>query len=238
MKKTFLAALGLSAAALSVSAQEAAPPAAAAGGPRLAKLAVIDLGVVSRDSALGKSYATRIEGLEKDIQAEVAKKQTEVQKLEAAIKALQEELEKQASVLSPEAADRKRQDITKKTRERQAFVEDSQGELQRMRERAQAQADSLNSEFQQKLKPHIEAVAKEKGVDIILTSQVTLTMSREFDISQAVIAKVDAAEKPLPAKASAAAPASTPVKPSSAPAAAPAPPSSAPAPAPSPGPQP
>jgi outer membrane protein len=220
MKKTFLAALGLSAAAVSLHAQEAAP---AAGALRSPKLAVIDLSVVSRDSALGKSYASRIEGLEKEIQSEVAKRQGEVQKLEAAIKGLQDELEKQASVLSPEAADRKRQDITKKTRERQAFVEDSQGELQRMRERAQAQADSLNSEFQQKLKPHIEAVAKEKGVDIILTSQVTLTMNREFDISQAVIAKVDAVEKPLPAKAAAAAPAA-PAKPSPAPPPTPPPP--------------
>ena len=40
-------------------------------------------------------------------------------------------------MLSPEAADRKRQEIVKKTRDRQAFLEDGRQELQRMRERAQ-----------------------------------------------------------------------------------------------------
>ena len=50
-----------------------------------------------------------------------------------------------------------------KTRERQAFLEDSQAELQRMQERAQQQAQSLNNEFQVKIKPHIDAVVKEKG---------------------------------------------------------------------------
>jgi Skp family chaperone for outer membrane proteins len=235
MKKTFLAALGLSAASSLAWAQE----------PKAARLAVIDLNVVSRDSVLGKSYASRIETLEKDLQAEVAKKQGEVQKMEAGIKTLQDELEKQASVLSPEAADRKRQEITRKSRERQAFVEDSQAELQRMRERAQAQAESLNGEFQQKIRPHIEAVAKEKGVDIILTSQVALTVNKEYDLSPAVIARVDANEKapaaaaakpaPAPARPAAGAPAAAAPAPPAAPA--PAPPA-APAPAPSPSPQP
>ena len=40
-----------------------------------------------------------------------------------------------------------------------------------MRERAQAQAEGLNNEFQQKLKPFIDAVAKERGIDILLTAR-------------------------------------------------------------------
>ena len=118
--------------------------------------------------------------------------------MDAAIKALQDELDKQAAVLSPEAAERKRQDIVKKTRDRQAYVEDGQQELQRMREQAEAKAQGLNNEFQQKIKPHIDAVAKEKGIDIILTSQVALTMNPQFDISREVIAKADAAERASP----------------------------------------
>jgi outer membrane protein len=194
MTKTVLAALALGAVAGVASAQEAT------GGIRPPRVAVIDLAKVSADSQLGKSYAQKIEGLRNAFNAETKKKEGELQKLDEQLKTLQEELEKQASVLSPEALDRKRQDITRKTRERQAFFEDGQAELQRKKDQAEAQADSLNNEFQQAIKPHIDAVAKEKGIDIILTSQVALTVNQDYDISKAVIAKADAAPIPAAAK--------------------------------------
>ena len=194
MNKTFLTALALGAAAATVtSAQDASQAPAAGGALRTPKIAIIDLVRISNESQLGKSYATRIEALENEIKTEGNKKQAELTKMDNDIKALQEEVEKQASVLSAEAADRKRQEITRKTRERQAFLEDGQAELQRMRERAQAQAESLNNEFQQKIKPFIDAVAKDRGIDILFTSQVALTMNREFDVSSDVIARADAA---------------------------------------------
>ena len=203
MRKTFLAASLLCAVAAAAQAQE---PAA-----RSPRIAVVDLARISSESTLGKSYAAQIEKLENDIKAEGARKQTELQKLDAGIKALADELEKQASVLSPEARDRKEQEILKKRRERDAFLEDGQRELARMRERAQAQAEALNNDFQAKLRPHIEAAAREKGVDIILNSQIALTVNKDFDISPAVIAKADAAPKPA-AAAPAPSPAPSPKK--------------------------
>ena len=76
-----------------------------------------------------------------------------------------------------------------------------------------------------KVKPgmekEFEAVAKEKGIDIILDSQVALTVNRDFDISRDVIIKADDAEKAAkPAGAAAAPPkpaAPAPAKPSPAP---------------------
>jgi Skp family chaperone for outer membrane proteins len=207
MTKTSLAALVLGAAAASVAvAQEATAP-AAGGVMRTPKIAVIDLVRISNESQLGRGYAARIETLETEIKTEGNKKQAELNKMDTAIKALQEELEKQGSVLSAEAADRKRQEITRKTRERQGFLEDGQAELQRMRERAQAQAEGLNNEFQQKIKPFIDAVAQARGIDILLTNQVALTMNREFDVSADVIQRADAASKAAAAAAPAPAPA-------------------------------
>ena len=207
MTKTFVLVLAAGAAAAAFAQEPAASPAPAATRPaagaitRTPRIAVIDMGLISSQSALGKTYAAKIEALEKQIQAEGTKKQTELSKMDAAIKALQDELEKQASVLSAEAADKKRQDITRKARERQAYLEDGQQELQRMKERAENEAAGYNNEFQVKIKPHIEAVAKERNVDILLTSQVALTVNREFDISAEVIAKADAAEKTASAAA-------------------------------------
>jgi Skp family chaperone for outer membrane proteins len=207
------------------------PP--AAGAPRTSpRIAVIDMNRVSAESLMGKGYATKIEALENEIKSEGTKKQAELQKIDAAIKALQDELDKQASLLSAEAADRKRQDIVKKSRERQAFLEDGQQDLARMRERAQAQAENLNNEFQVKIKPHIDAVAKEKGIDIILSNQVALTVNKDFDISRDVIVKADDAERKNPSAKGPAAPAPGAGQPAGAPAAAPpaaAPPAVAPA---------
>ena len=137
MTKTsrFLAVLALGAAP--VAAQGTAPAAPAARTPRIA---VIDMARVSNESTLGKGYAAQLEALKKEIDAAGTQKQTELNKRDTEIKALQDELEKQASVLSAEAADKKRQDITRRTRERAAFLEDGQQELQRARERAEAQA--------------------------------------------------------------------------------------------------
>ena len=228
MTKTFVLALAVGAAA---AAQEpAASPAPAATRPaagaitRTPRIAVIDMGLISGQSALGKAYAAKIEALEKQIQAEGTKKQAELSKLDAAIKALQEELEKQGSVLSAEAADKKRQDITRKARERQAYLEDGQQELQRMKERAENEAAGYNNEFQVKIKPHIEAVAKERNIDILLTSQVALTVNREFDISADVIARADADKTAVAARPAAPRPAAAaPAAPAPAPAASPSP---------------
>jgi Skp family chaperone for outer membrane proteins len=215
MKKTFLAGLAFGVAAPLAVAQDAAP----AGGAKSPKIAIIDMARVSSESLMGKSYAAQLEALQNEINSEGTKKQAELQKMDAAIKALQDDLEKQGSVLSPEAAEKKRSEIVKKGRERQAFLEDGQQEIQRLRERAQQQAQGLNNEFQVKIKPHIEAVAKEKGLDIILDSQVALTVNRDFDISRDVIVKADDAEKAAKAAAGAATKpaAPAPAKPSPAP---------------------
>src|SRR5262245_23962565 len=214
MKKTFLAGLAIGVAApIALFAQDAASSA----GTKAPKIAIIDMARVSSESLMGKGYAAQLEALQNEINSEGTKKQAELQKMDAAIKTLQDELEKQGSVLSPEAAEKKRQEIVKKGRERQAFLEDGQQDIQRLRERAQQQAQGLNNEFQVKIKPHIEAVAKEKGIDIILDSQVALTVNRDFDISRDVIIKADDAEKAAKASGGAApkpAAAPAPAKPS------------------------
>jgi outer membrane protein len=205
MRLTHCLAVFLAAAGVAV-AQE--PPAAAVKNP---KIAVVNMERITAESLLGKSFASQIEALRNEIEAERTKKQAELQKLDAQIKALQDDLQKQASVLSEDAVGRKQQEITKKGRERQAYLEDGQQELQRMTEQAQQKTQLLNNEFQQKMRPYIEAAAKEKNIDILLDSQMALNVSKDFDMTRDVIVKADDGERAAKAKApAAAAPAAAP----------------------------
>ena len=159
---------------------------------------------MSAESQLGKSYATQLEKLQNDINTAAQTKQTELQQLDDAIQTLQDELQKQGAVLSQEARDKKEREIVRKGRERQAFLEDGQAEIKRMRERAQQQAQSINNEFQVKIRPIVEQVARDKGFDIVLDSQVAYTITKDFDLTRDVIAQADqeaagtAAAKPQP----------------------------------------
>ena len=214
MRKTYLLPLTLLLAAPLAPAQEAAP--AAAKGPRLA---VINMERIYAESVLGKSYAKKLEELKNEIDAAGQKKQADLNKLDTSIKALQDELEKQGGVMSPEAVENKTAELKKKQRDRQAFVEDGQGEIQRMREKAQQQAQAYENEFGVKIRPHIDAVVKEKAIDILLDSRVVVTSSKDTDVSLDVINRSNDAEKtakpaaaaaPKPAAPPAAAPAPTP----------------------------
>jgi Skp family chaperone for outer membrane proteins len=174
-----------------LQAQEAAK----AGAPAMPRIAVIDMGKVSSDSLLGKAYAAELDKLKNEIEAERTKKQNDLTKLETAVKTLQDEIEKQGQVLSPEALEKKRQELIKRGRERQAFLEDGQQEIERLTARAQEQAQKYNQEFQAKIRPHIEAVVKDKGIDLLIDSQVTITVNKSLDVSQEVIVKADDAER-------------------------------------------
>src|SRR5512143_3645711 len=205
MKKTFVAGLLVALATAGVvTAQEAA---------KAPRVGIVDMARVSAESLLGKSYAAQLEKLQNDINAEATKKQTELGKMDAAVKALQDDLEKQGAVLSQEAREKKQQEIVRKSRERQAFLEDGQAEINRMRERAQQQAQSINNEFQLKVRPLVEQVAKDKGYDMVLDAQVAYTINKDFDITRDVIVKADETEKAKPAASAAPAPATPPANP-------------------------
>lgn len=192
MRKTFLATLAVALAfAGGAAAQEAAT--------KTARIAVIDMARVSAESQLGKTYAAQLEKLQGEISEAAAKKQTELQGLDEAIRKLQEDLQKQGAVLSQEAREKKEREIVQKNRDRQAFFEDGQAEIRRMQERAQGQAQSINNEFQVKIRPIVEQVAKEKGYDLVLDAQVAYSISRDFDVTRDVIEKSDAAKAPAAA---------------------------------------
>src|SRR5437868_4148285 len=82
MKKTYLAA---------VAAFLLSPAAFAQGALTPAKIAVIDQQRVFTESAMGKTYVGQLTAMQKDMKAEYDKRQAEVQRMDAALKALQDD---------------------------------------------------------------------------------------------------------------------------------------------------
>lgn len=220
MKKLFVFAAALVCAAVSASAQTAAP------APKVIKVGVVDMQRVSQESLLGKSYATKMDQMESEIRSELTKRQNQVAQIDAAIKTLQDDLAKQSSILSPDAIEKKQQEVVKKNRERQALAEDSQADIQRMQQAAQQKAQEYQVEFNQKIQPILQAVGKDKGLDMILDRATVVLINNDLDVTRDVIVKADDAEK-------AARPAAAPAAPKpAAPAAAPAAPAAKPSPTP------
>ena len=220
MKKlfVFVGALALFLATSSAFAQALGPT----GKPT--KLGVVDMQRISQESLLGKSYATRMDQLESEIRSELTKRQNQIAQLDAAIKLLQDDLQKQSAILSADAVEKKQQEVVKKNRDRQALAEDSQADIQRMQQAAQQKAQEFQAEFNTKIQPILQAVGKEKGLDFILDRATIVLVNTELDITRDVIVKADDTEK----AARPAAPAGAAPKPA---AATPAPSAPAPAPA-------
>jgi Skp family chaperone for outer membrane proteins len=80
-------------------------------------------------------------------------------------------------------------------RDLQAFIEDGNSEIQRMQQHAQQETKNLHNEYQRQMRPHIEAVAREKGIDFLIDAAVALMLTSTHDISKDVIARADAAER-------------------------------------------
>ena len=160
----------------------------------LARVALIDANRIYADSLLGKSYSARVEKLQEEIKTAQQAKEAEAARRRAELTTLSEELQNQSNTLSPEARDNKTREIRTKERDLQAFVEDGNAEIQRMQQRMQQQMQELHNEYRGKMRPHIEAVARQKGIDFLLDSTVALTLNPVFDISKDVVTHADAAE--------------------------------------------
>jgi len=191
MKKlfVFVGALALFLATSSAFAQALGPT----GKPT--KLGVVDMQRISQESLLGKSYATRMDQLESEIRSELTKRQNQIAQLDAAIKLLQDDLQKQSAILSADAVEKKQQEVVKKNRDRQALAEDSQADIQRMQQAAQQKAQEFQAEFNTKIQPILQAVGKEKGLDFILDRATIVLVNTELDITRDVIVKADDTEK-------------------------------------------
>jgi len=164
-----------------------AQPAAPQPFPQGAKVAYVVLQRIANESADGRVATTRIQALQQKKAAELTNKQTQLSGLQA-------KLEKEGSVMSASAAADLQKQIEKINVEVQRFTQDAQAEVQELQQ-------TLQGEFQQRLEPVLQAVAKEMGLQFIFNGPDAglVWADAALDISGEVIKKLDSA-KPVTAK--------------------------------------
>jgi Skp family chaperone for outer membrane proteins len=140
--------------------------------------AVIDYQRIMRDAVAAKSIRAQIEARRQAYQEEISK---EEQRLHEADK----EFAKQRSVLSAEAFAAKRRDFEQEVAEVQRLVQE------RRRELDSTAAAALNV-VKEALIEIVTSIAEERGFNLVLASSEVLFFSRSLDLTEEVLAKLDA----------------------------------------------
>ena len=171
----------------------AAPPAPFPAG---AKVAYVNLQQIANLSVEGKNLTAKVQAL-------MQKKQNEAQSKSKALADNQTKLQQSGALMSDAARDALTKEIERQNVEGQRFQQDAQSEINEL-------SQQLQNEFQQKLFPILDLVAKEKGIDILLSAADAgmVWAAPGLDITMDAVKKLDektagkpAAAAPAPAPA-------------------------------------
>jgi outer membrane protein len=140
--------------------------------------AVIDYQRVLRDAAAARSIREQIEARRKTYQEEISKEEQRLHEID-------KEFARQRSVLSPEDFAEKRREFEQDVAEVQRKVQERRRELDRL------SAAALN-EVKQALIAIVTSIAEERGFNLVLPSSEVLFFARSLDLTEEVLAKLDA----------------------------------------------
>lgn len=161
-----------------------APPAPPARFPDGARYAFINIQRIASESSEGKASSSRIEALR-------SKKASDLTEKNKAVEALQ--AKQRSAVMSEAAAAQVQKDIDKTQVDIQRMTQDAQAELQDLQ-------NELQLDFQRKVGPVIEAVAREKGLQLLFSQSDSglVWADQGLDLTAEVIRRLDAASAAAP----------------------------------------
>ncbi len=144
------------------------------------KMGFIDAQMVFSQSKLGKAGQKKVQDLENQKTQELQAKAKEVQDLNA-------QIQQQGGVLSPAVLTQKQSQLDTLQRELQHAQQDAQAARQALQ-------DQLLAEFQEKVVPVVEGLAKEKGLYVVFNvgSSAAVYVYPGLDLSAEVIRRLDA----------------------------------------------
>lgn len=161
-------------------AAQAAPAPQPVPFPADSKIAFVDLQAVVSQSALGRAGSAQLEALSK-------RWETELTGIQTKLKDAQSKQQTQLQLLSEQAAAQLAKDIDRLSRELNFKQQEAQSELQAM------QSDLL-TDFERKVVPIMEAMAKEKSLYALFNVQDSgaVYVFPGLDLSAELVKRVDA----------------------------------------------
>ena len=152
------------------------------------KYAYVNVQEVAQASNEGKAFNAKVQALQEQ-------KVKELQDRNKALQAAQEKLEKGATVMNDQARAQLQQDIERQQRDLQRATEDAQQEVT-------ALTQQLQTEFERRLTPVIDKVAREKQLHFIFNAQDSglVWADPSMNLTAEVIQEFDAAGKAAPAR--------------------------------------
>lgn len=163
--------------ALATAILLACTPAAFAADAAPVSIAVVNIQQIMRDSTAAKSVREQLDTKQKSFQAEITKKEEDLQKAD-------KELGKQRSVLSKEAFEKKALEFRTKATDAQKEVQAKKALLDN------AFARSLN-EIQKAVTDIITEIAKEKNFTVAIPTSQILYADSKLDISDEVLTRLN-----------------------------------------------
>ena len=196
--RVILLAVACALTATLVFAQAPASPAAPAGKPPAAqtpapqapkppvpfpqdsKIAFVDMNAIAADSAAGKDASRQLKTLNDKKVAEINEKNKQLQ-------AAQQKLNTGGSVLNDAAREQLQKDIERMQRDIQFSQQNAQAEINELQQ-------DLQNDFGKKVVPIIQAIAEQKGLYAVFTSESgTAYVHPGLDITPEVVKRLDAA---------------------------------------------
>ncbi len=148
--------------------------------PQDAKIAFIDINTIAATSAAGKEATKKLAALDEKKRGELGEKQKQ-------LTALQTKLNTSSGVLSDSARSQLAKDIEKMQRDLEYSTSSAQAEMQELQ-------NDLQAEFQKRLLPVIEEVAKEKGLHAVFSvaDSGAAYVHPGLNLSEEIVKRLDA----------------------------------------------
>lgn len=163
------ALLGATFTASSASAQDGMVPAA--------KIAIVDIQRIMRDSAAAAHVRSQVDVLRTKYQAELDKQ-------EKTLRDAEEELKRQRSILAPEAFEERRKEFEEQVGDIQRSIQTKNREL----ETAIAKA---TTEIRQALLPILGALLEEKGATILMDKNQVLVSQKGLEFTTEALGRLN-----------------------------------------------
>ena len=161
-----------------------------------AVVAVVDLGRISNESLLGKDLARQLGELQSSLEVTLKERRTRVEESQTEFQNMVDAFQAERDSLSEADARVRENELMDRQQALQELIQAAQVDADGAQRRLQNEVARLTTQLDQDIRPHMNAVAAEMGVDLLLPLSQTLFANRALDITDQVIARVDGAFEP------------------------------------------